>query len=156
MSDGNRNFAYVALAARGLGDRLGHDFERSGGSDCGDAQRTRLVQSVAGRNEAVAGGDRMPARAFAEQGLLDLDASGEPVDRNDTDDMASGDDAIALPSFRFVSTGNFVIDYGEVVVKRPAMRFRLVCTGDFNAGVLKTIQIDGKLFRPKSNEPWRF
>jgi len=96
------------------------------------------------------------SRAFAEQGLLDLDASGEPVDRNDTDDMASGDDAIALPSFRFVSTGNFVIDYGEVVVKRPAMRFRLICTGDFNAGVLKTIQIDGKLLRPKPDEPWRF
>ena len=96
------------------------------------------------------------SRAFAEQGLLDLDASGEPVDRNDTDDMASGDDAIALPSFRFVSTGNFVIDYGEVMVKRPAMRFRLICTGDFNAGVLKTIQIDGKLLRPKPDEPWRF
>ena len=96
------------------------------------------------------------SRAFAEQGLLDLDASGEPVDRNDTDDMASGDDAIALPSFRFVSTGNFVIDYGEVVVKRPAMRFRLICTGDFNAGVLKTIQIDGKLLRPKPDQPWRF
>jgi hypothetical protein len=96
------------------------------------------------------------SRALAEQGLLDLDASGEPVDRNEADQIASGDDAIALPSFRFVSTGNFVIDYGVVILKKPAMGFRLICTGDFNAGVLKTIQIDGKLLRPKPAEPWRF
>jgi len=96
------------------------------------------------------------SRALAEEGLLDLDASDQPVDRNEADHLASGDDAIALPSFRFVSTGNFVIDYGVVVVKKPAMRFRLMCTGDFNAGVLTTVQIGGKLFRPKSNEPWRF
>ena len=83
-------------------------------------------------------------------------ASGEPVDRNEADHIASGDDAIPLPSFRFVSTGNFVIDYGEVILKKPAMRFRLMCTGDFNAGVLKTIQIDGKLLRPKPDQPWRF
>ena len=96
------------------------------------------------------------SRALAEQGLLDLDASGEPVDRNEADQIASGDDAIALPSFRFVSTGNFVIDYGVVILKKPPMRFRLVCTGDFNAGVLKTIQIDGRFFRSKPGESWRF
>ena len=96
------------------------------------------------------------SRALAEQGLLDLDASGEPIDRNEADHIASGDDAIALPSFRFVSTGNFVIDCGEVVLKKPAMRFHLICTGDFNAGVLKTIQIDGRLLRPKPDAPWRF
>ena len=96
------------------------------------------------------------SRALAEQGLLDLDASDDPVDRNEADHIASGDDAIALSSFRFISTGNFVIDYGEVILKKPAVRFRLICTGDFNAGMLKTIQIDGKLLRPKPGEPWRF
>jgi hypothetical protein len=96
------------------------------------------------------------SRALVEQGLLELDASGQPVDRNDADHMASGDDVIASPSFRFVSTGNFVIDYGVVILKKPPMRFRLVCTGDFNAGVLKTIQIDGRFFRSKPGDSWRF
>ena len=134
----------------------GHDFEASGGNGCANVDRARLVQSVPGRKEAVAGGNRVPVTRLGEQGLLDLDASDDPVDRNEADHITSGDDAIALSSFRFVSTGNFVIDYGEVILKKPAMRFRLMCTGDFNAGVLKTIQIDGKLLRPKPDEPWRF
>lgn len=54
--------------------------------------------------------------------------------------------------FRFVSTGQFVIDHGEV--KEPFPPYRLTCTGDFNRGIFSSVQIDGRLYRPGPGEMW--
>jgi hypothetical protein len=57
------------------------------------------------------------------------------------------------PSFRFVDSGNFVIDYGQVSVP-PIPPFELKCTGDFNAGKFTTIQVNGTIYRPPPGESW--
>lgn len=55
--------------------------------------------------------------------------------------------------FRFVDSGNFVIDYGRVS-DPPIPPYDLKCTGDFNAGRFTTIQVNGTIYRPPPGETW--
>lgn len=55
--------------------------------------------------------------------------------------------------FRFVDSGNFVIDYGRVS-DPPIPPYDLTCTGDFNAGKFTTIQVNGTIYRPPPGEIW--
>jgi hypothetical protein len=57
------------------------------------------------------------------------------------------------PSFRFVDSGNFIIDYGQV--SAPSIPpYDLKCTGDFNAGRFTTVQVNGTIYRPPPGETW--
>jgi hypothetical protein len=57
------------------------------------------------------------------------------------------------PSFRFVASGNFIIDYGQV--SPPSIPpYDLKCTGDFNAGKFTTIQVNGTIYCPPPGETW--
>ncbi len=55
--------------------------------------------------------------------------------------------------FRFVDSGNFIVDYGRVS-NPPIPPYNLKCTGDFNAGKFTTIQVDGTIYRPPPGETW--
>jgi len=56
-------------------------------------------------------------------------------------------------SFRFVDSGNFIVDFGQVF-DPPILPYDLKCTGDFNAGKLTTIQVNGTIYRPPPGETW--
>ena len=87
-------------------------------------------------------------RALAIQGNLEkaLAEENEGTDAN-VDEWPD-------PSFRFVSTGQFVIDYGRVPGANGAQAFDLRCTGDFNARRFTTVQINGFLNRPAEGDAW--
>jgi hypothetical protein len=55
--------------------------------------------------------------------------------------------------FRFVDSGNFIVDYG-LVSDPPIPPYELTCTGDFNAGKFTTIQVNGTIHRPPPGETW--
>ncbi len=55
--------------------------------------------------------------------------------------------------FRFVDSGNFIVDYGRVS-NPPIPPYDLKCTGDFNAGRFTTIQVNGTIYRPPPGETW--
>ncbi len=75
----------------------------------------------------------------------------------DAEEPTKGDGTAAEPkfdfdqrSFRLVSTGKFIWD-----VPLPApVTGRLICTGDFNARRIETLNYQGLEKRPAANEVW--
>ena len=73
-------------------------------------------------------------------------------------DNAGGDAALtqAEPRFRFVTSGQFVVDYGTIVPPPPHAPFKLACTGDFNGKTLTSVQTGGVIRRPAAGAGWSF
>ncbi len=95
-------------------------------------------------------------QSWVVQGYARRGAEGELEDTGkiaDLEPRISGERA-PRPRFRFVSTGQFEIDYGRVSQFAPMPAFELKCTGDFNKGLLTSVQVNGKLHRPASGEVW--
>jgi len=71
----------------------------------------------------------------------------EPVTENATTKQAPPD-----TKFRFLSSGQFVIELGQV--EEFPVPFVVTCTGDFNKKIFTSVQVNGKIYRPKAGEVW--
>jgi hypothetical protein len=77
-------------------------------------------------------------------------------DKPPPDDTAKPPVQADDPLFRFVSTGDFVVDWKKIVVKGHAQPFHVTCTGDFNARRIKSVTYNGTITRPAPGEVWSF
>lgn len=132
----------VAAAATGLA--LVSCNMSPGESRQAEAKYTCLTESllVQGYYKRVNGKIEPTPKAYE----VGLNATEE--EKSDTAEFKAGD-----ATFRFVDSGNFIIDYGRVSAP-PFPPYDLKCTGDFNAGKFTTFQVNGTIYRPAPGETW--
>jgi hypothetical protein len=117
-----------------------------------------MIALLGGCGEADIATSRLNARSACLQQSFDLLGikDEEPADENKM--HASFDAFLKVPdsAFRIVSTGDFVFDAGRLDFGDPIPPYDLSCTGNINTRMLRTVQINSTLHRPKAEETWTF
>jgi hypothetical protein len=93
------------------------------------------------------------SKALEIQGVSEEFQAESSIFEDDAEN-ATADDPALKPQFRFVSTGQFVVDYGQTPASPGVPPFTLKCTGDFNKARFTTVQVNGVLHRPKPGDVW--